>query len=149
MLNTVLNRYPGKVRVVFRNFPLNPGCNPSITHAMHDFACDAAKAGYCASRQGKFEPAYQALFENQASFGSGDTTKPEAFVKGTGVDAGQLQACEASTEAATAISRDVEEGSHLGVQSTPTFFVNGHKMEGVVPVKVWDALISQLAPQAK
>ena len=55
-MNTIQNRYPDKVRLVFRNFPLNSACNPSLDHVVHEFACDTAKAAVCAERQGKFDP---------------------------------------------------------------------------------------------
>lgn len=143
-LNTVQNRYPDKVRLVFRNYPLNSSCNPNLDRVAHEYACDAAKAAICALKQGKFEPVYQSFFENQESFAATGDGAPENLAIAAGLNADQLHACQGSPDTATAIARDVEEGSHLGVQSTPTFFVNGHKMEGVAPVAVWIEMIDRL-----
>jgi protein-disulfide isomerase len=49
-----------------------------------------------------------------------------------------------STEINAAVNRDVEEGIQLGITSTPTFFMNGKKIEGVLPTPVWIELIERM-----
>ncbi|MGK5087328.1 vitamin K epoxide reductase family protein, partial [Bdellovibrionota bacterium FG-2] len=64
-LHSLLNRFPDRVRVVFRNYPLDPSCNRKIERPMHAAACEAARVAICAGKQGKFAPVYELLFDNQ------------------------------------------------------------------------------------
>jgi protein-disulfide isomerase/uncharacterized membrane protein len=142
ILNTVLNRYPGKVRVVLRNHPFDPACNRKMERGGHAGSCEAARAAWCAHQQGRFAALYEALFENQSSLAPG---VPAKLAKDAGLDADKLQGCMASPEAAAAVARDLEEGERLGVKATPTFFINGHRVEGAYPVPVWNQLVDELA----
>lgn len=140
ILNTVLNRYPNDVRVVLRNFPLDAKCNPLIQGGGHAAACEAAKAAICANKQGKFAEVYEALFDHQTSIAPG---KVEKLAQDAGADVGQLAACSAAPETTLAITRDIEEGRRLNINSTPTFFINGHRVEGAYPAPVWNALVER------
>ncbi len=140
-LNSLFYRFPGKIRIVFRNYPLDPTCNRMLQYPVHAHACEAAQAAFCANEQGKFEQAYEALFENQASF---DSERPTAWVKKTVPDGKKLDACLNSPQPGLAILRDVEEANQLGVKSTPTFYINGHKLEGALPAPVWIKVIDAL-----
>lgn len=140
-LNTVMDRYPGKIRLVFRNFPLDPSCNRFVPHGMHQFACEAARVGICASKQGKFKPYYEDVYENQKDLGSG---VPASMAQSVGVNSGELTACVNDPATTQAISQDIEEGNRLGVQSTPTLFVNGHRVEGALPPPAWAKIIDTL-----
>jgi protein-disulfide isomerase/uncharacterized membrane protein len=139
--NALLNRYPDKVRVVFRNFPLDPSCNPSMKHELHNVACEAARVAYCANQQGKFKEVYESIFENQSSLVPG---KPVELARAAGVDQTKLDACIKAPETQAAILNDIDEALRLQVQSTPTLFINGHKTEGGLPIAVWDRLIPQM-----
>lgn len=142
ILHTVQSRYPTQVRVVLRNFPLDPACNPLVQHSMHPVACQAAKVAVCAHQQGRFAPVYEVMFEKQAQLAA---LKPlELAVSEGGADPAQLNACVASDQTAAAISRDIEEAKRLGIQSTPTFFINGIKIEGAYPAPVWNLMIDAL-----
>jgi protein-disulfide isomerase len=140
-LHSVLARYPDKVRVVFRNFPLDASCNREMQRPLHQHACDAARVAWCAHQQGKFEPVYEELFEHQTSLGPG---KSFELARGAGADPSKLEACVASSEASTAIVRDVEEGIMLKIESTPTLFVNGHRVQGALPLDAWVKIIDSL-----
>lgn len=141
-LNTILNRYPNKVRVVFRNFPLDQSCNSHMPRPMHEYACEAARVAYCANQQGKFKEVFESIYENQTKLAPG---KSAELAKEEGVDPQKLEACVKSPETQLAIQTDIEEGTRLGIEATPTFFVNGHKLEGGVPIPVWDKVIGELA----
>jgi protein-disulfide isomerase len=107
----------------------------------HPVACEAARAALCAQDQGKFESAYQDLFEKQETFTQG---RPLEIMKGIGVDESRIKGCMASPETNSRIAKDVEEANTLGVKSTPTFFLNGHRMEGAYPVPAWNHIIDRL-----
>lgn len=140
-LNSAINRFPGKVRVVFRNFPLDAACNPLMQQSMHPVACEAARVAVCAHKQGKFEEVYKELFEQQASFAPG---KAVQIAEKLGLDSNTLRGCLDSPEVKSAIGRDLEEAGTLGVQSTPVFFINGHRIEGARPAAVWIQVIEKL-----
>jgi protein-disulfide isomerase len=147
VMNSVVAQHPGQVRVVFRNFPLDNTCNRIMERPLHLYSCDAAKHVICANQQGKFEAVYENLFENQASFGPG---RIDALTQETGADMQKMAACLSTPETASAVSRDIEEGITLGINGTPTFFINGHKVEGYVPPpKVWNRMIDELLKQQK
>jgi protein-disulfide isomerase len=143
-LNSVLNRYPGKVRVVFRNYPLDQACNRLVQHSMHQYSCQAARAAVCAQRQGKFEAVYQEFFQNQEKVEAG---KIDDLAREAGADSAQLSGCVAAPESTSTVARDIEEGDRLGIQSTPTIYVNGRKVMGAYPLAAWVKIIDQLLRQ--
>jgi protein-disulfide isomerase/uncharacterized membrane protein len=148
-LNAVQERYPTQVRVVFRNFPLDQACNRKVERLMHEHACEAAKTALCAFKQGKFEPVYRAFFQNQESFASGPAGTVLKLAEGAGVDPAQLQGCLGSPEVSSLVSRDIEEAINLGVGSTPTIFVNGHRIDsGVKPPVVMNRIVEAMLAQA-
>ena len=141
MMDSVMHRFPGQVRIVFRNFPMDQGCNPIVEHSMHQFACEAARAGICANKQGKFEAYYQNVFENQESLATG---KPAEFAQSVGAEVIPLTNCMSLPDTQAILRKDVEEGKQLGVNATPTFFINGRKVEGVYPLAAWSQIIERL-----
>lgn len=141
ILNSVLNRYPNDVRVVFRPFPLDQSCNRIVKSAMHPHACALSRSAYCAAKAGKFKPVYEEIFENQDML-TADSAKNIPLANG--VDESALQACLDSEEAKAFVSGEIEAGVALGIQSTPTFFINGRKVEGAYPLEAWDQAIQQL-----
>lgn len=140
-VHSVQNRYPENVRVIFKNFPLDQACNPQVQQSAHPYACEAAKIAYCANKQGKFKQVYEQFFDLQSTFAPGRQLE---IAKSQGVDANQIQGCMDSEETRMAISKDIHEAVTLGVKSTPTFFVNGHKMLGAYPPVAWSRIIDQL-----
>ena len=134
-------RWGDQVRVVLKNFPLDQACNPKVQHSMHIAACEAAKVVYCAEQQGKFAPVYEKLFEEQARLAPGKTFELAAQA---GADVARLKSCVSEPGTGQAILKDLEEGFRLNVQSTPTFFVNGRRVEGAFPVEVWNRIIERL-----
>lgn len=140
-LKTVMQRFPGKVRLVFRNYPLDSACNGLMPRSVHPAACDAAKVAACAHEQGKFEGVYEQLFENQSQLGK---IKPQDLAKNAGVDMPKLEACLTDSKTNLALQKDLEEGNRLGLKGTPLLFLNGRKIDGFFPVPVWNRLITEL-----
>jgi protein-disulfide isomerase/uncharacterized membrane protein len=138
LINTLYHRYAGKIRIEFRNFPIDPSCNSYVNHAGHPTACEAAKTVLCANKVGKFEEMYQLLFENQGSLVPG---KPKTLAKNLGLDERKLETCMKSPEITKILTDDIQEGLNLGIGSTPTFFINGHKMQSVHPIASWNRII--------
>jgi protein-disulfide isomerase/uncharacterized membrane protein len=137
-LHPVLKRYDDRVRFVFRNFPLDMGCNRVVQSRMHPHACELARGAICSQAQGKFEPFYERVFESQASLKSGSALE---IARNLGMDAAKFEACLGEQATADRVSRDIEDGITLKVQSTPTFFLNGKRVEGALPPQAWNRLI--------
>ncbi|MCE0536127.1 DsbA family protein [Kineosporia rhizophila] len=111
-------QYAGRVTFAARYFPIDSHVN----------ARPAAQAVEAAARQGKFEQMYQKMYETQTSWGEGREPRPElfrSFAEELGLDLAAFDSDYASAEVADRIQKDVDEGLALGVQGTPTFFING------------------------
>lgn len=123
-LKNLLGVYQGKVRVVFKHFPLE---------LAHPWARTAARYAECAGRQGRFWEMHDQLFENQQAW-YGDRDLPEArfreYARKAGADVKQLDACVKDPAVDAAVSADVKDGDARWVSSTPTFFVNGRRLVG-------------------
>lgn len=117
VLKEVIRRYPGEVRLVWKDFPVT---------AEHPNAGQAAEAGRCATEQGKFWLMHDKLFETSGSF------SPERAVeagKAVELDVVAFTTCLGSGRTKPLIEQSFQEGRSLGVFSTPTFFVNGVRYE--------------------
>ncbi len=143
-LHPVQARYPNDVRVVFRHYPLDSACNRQVTRTMHPVACEAARLAACAHQDGKFKEVYETLFEHQELMAK---QSPYEILKAkgpAGLDADKLNACAASDATKLRVSQDIEAGIALKVESTPTFFVNGYKINGALPPAAWNLLVERI-----
>ncbi len=134
-------RKPGLVRVIFRNYPLDSKCNTKIQGAGHAAACEAARGAFCAQKQGKFEPYYAEVFQNQSSIAAGEIAK---FAEEAGLNVEQFKSCLDSDDAKAAVLRDLQDGDAVGVEGTPTILINGRKVAGLFPLPVWEKIIDRL-----
>lgn len=121
--NNLKNQYESRVRVYFRDFPL----------AMHNWAKPAAIAGRCVYVQEPeaFWTFHDWIFANQKAVTPENLLdKLKAWALGTSLDAAKLEQCVAGNETEKQVAESMEEGAALGVNSTPTLFVNGRKLGG-------------------
>ncbi|MBI3542118.1 MAG: thioredoxin domain-containing protein, partial [Deltaproteobacteria bacterium] len=118
-----------RIQVSFRNFPLDSDCNSAVQAHIHPYACLAARAALCANKQGKWQPMYDRLFANQRELSRDKIT---AFAQELSLDMKAFEDCLPSSEVDAAIKADVEAGVKAGLESTPTFFVNGRKVKGAI-----------------
>ena len=114
----------GKVRWRIRDYPLRI--------AAHANARYAALAAECAGEQGKFWPMADSLFTHHdwAQTGRDVSGLFRGFAQGAGVDVPKYDACIQSQRYAGRIAASYQEGEQLGVNGTPTFFVNGKPYPG-------------------
>lgn len=116
-------KYP-MVRVVFKDFPISQ---------IHPWAETAAIGARCAYMQSPdaFWQFHDALFENQDVISSENVwDKLQAIARRVNLDPDTLKACMASPEAREAVRKNLVEGQSLGVNSTPTVFINGRPVIG-------------------
>lgn len=120
----------GKVKMVFRNYPL-PG---------HQNAQKAAEASECAGEQGKFWEYHDTIFENQKAIG---ITELKKYAKDLGLDVKKFNECLESGKMAAKVQNDFKEGGKYGVSGTPSFFINGVKVDGAQPYSEFEKVIEK------
>jgi len=129
-LRTVMSRYPGQVRLVFRNLPLSN---------LHPNAALAAEAGVCAGRQGMFWQMHDAMYQDQSALS-------ESALKDTaqrlGLSADDFAACLADPATKQDLETDRKAADELNVTGTPYFFINGRPLNGSLPVERFEAVIT-------
>lgn len=130
IVRSLMLKYQDQVRFVIRDFPL-----PSL----HDRAFDAAEAAGCAEEQGKFWPMHDWLYANQDKL-----TRPafDQAARSLGLDQTTFDACLDSHRRLAEIRQDQADGNRAGVVGTPTFFLDGHRLEGVIPSETFEKLIA-------
>lgn len=116
----------GKVKMVYRDFPLEN---------IHPQAALAANASECANEQGLFEKMHDELFIGQQEWSANpDYVKVfQGYAKKIGAKTTQFNACMTDKKYIDEVRKDTIDGSSYGVNSTPSFFVNGKLVEGALP----------------
>lgn len=131
-MNKILEDYKGKVRLVYKHFPLG----------FHPNAQKAAEASECASEQGKFWEYHDKLFENQPSGFSVDNFKQ--WAGDLSLNAVQFNSCLDSGKYAQKVQKDFQEGQQKGVNGTPATFINGQLISGAQPYNNFKQIIDNL-----
>jgi protein-disulfide isomerase len=118
----VLREYEGKVTFVFRNFPLE----------MHKNAKVAAQAAEAAGAQGKFFEMHDLLFQNQSEWENSTNPMEQftSYAKELKLDEAKFKSDVEGKKFEKKVEQDVNDGYTVGVNATPTFFINGVKQEG-------------------
>jgi protein-disulfide isomerase len=138
LLNSVLAKYQGKVKLAYRDFPLA---------SIHAHAEIAAEASRCALAQGKYWEMHDAMFADQSKLDEGSLIKTAA---GLGLDQNSFAACVRSNNYKERVQQDFRAGSEAGVNATPSFFINGEFLGGAQSDTDFAAIIDrQLAALAK
>lgn len=133
-MQRVMDEYEGKVRWVYRHFPLS----------FHRNAQKSAEASECAGEQGKFWEYGDILFENSQSDGSGlDTEDLKKYAKDLGLDNGKFDSCLSSGKYANKVKQQAAGGSSAGVKGTPATFINGELVSGAQPYEAVRSVIDK------
>lgn len=106
----------------FRHFPLVQ---------IHQNAFAGSRAAEAASKQNKFWEMYDLLYENQQSWStaSNPNTYFESYAQQLGLDVTKFKTDSAGSEVSDLINADINAGQQLGANSTPTFVLNGKKLD--------------------
>lgn len=134
ILAKVAKRYAGKINIQYVFYPLDPACNPSMTQALHQYACKAAYMAACLPE--KFPEVEQKLFEHQTDFSDKwfeDYAKSENVLE-----------CYKSPETKKKVMDLIALSGPFNVKSTPTSLINGIKVEGALPLKNLTAILDEI-----
>ncbi|MBD3778045.1 MAG: thioredoxin domain-containing protein [Micrococcales bacterium] len=122
VVEQIREQYAGQINYVIRYFPI----------ASHANAMNAALAVEAAAQQGQVEDMYHRMFETQAEWGEQQTSQAElfrSFAEDLGLDLAAYDDAIADPSTQERVQQDLDDGQALGVQGTPTFFLDGERLE--------------------
>lgn len=128
----LLKQFEGKVHFVYRDFPLT----------RHKDAVPASVAANCAKEQGKYWEFHELLFQNQNNLKPADFTRHAETLK---LDMKKFAECQTDPKWVAEVNKDLEDGEKAGVNSTPSFFVNGKLVPGANIAEITRLIEKELA----
>ena len=132
LMEGLLKKYNGKVRYVFKHFPLS----------FHKWAKPASYAAVAAQNQGKFWEYYAKLYTDVKNINEETIIN---YAKELKLDMDKFNADRTAAETAAKVQADITQGSLFGVRGTPTLFVNGVRIVGANSAKIEEAITKQIA----
>lgn len=123
--------YPDKVRVVYRDLPIQ---------SLHPDAFPAAEAARCAGDQGKYWQMHDKLFSMEYGLNADAYQK---YAGDLGLDMNAFERCLSERKFKDVVQANLDYASNLGVRSTPTFFLNGIPLVGAQPFDVFQQIIDK------
>ena len=124
-LKQIMKDYDGKVTFYFRNFPLTQ---------IHQNAMLGAEAAEAAGAQGKYWEMHDKLYENQKDWGEANGTEAEdkiiGYAKDLGLDTNKFKTAIDNEQFKQTIEQDMADGNALGINATPTIYINGTQVQG-------------------
>lgn len=129
-LDQVRKTYGDRVKIVFKDFPL-----PN-----HPQAPKASEAGHCANEQGKYWELHDLMFANQRAL-----TVPslKQYAATLGLDMAAFNQCLDSGKHAGLVAAGLAQGESMGVNSTPTLYINGRALIGAQPFEAFKQIIDE------
>ncbi len=130
IIHKLQKKYGNKIKIVFKQYPL----------PFHTNARGAAEAALCANEQGTtyFWKMHDKMFEDQSKLAPDELLKT---AKGIGLNSKKFSECVTTHRMHKTVEANIADGKKVGVQSTPTFFVNGQLVSGALPVSVFSEII--------
>ena len=136
-LKQVRDTYGNRIRLVYRNYPLEGHAN----------AKPAAEAAQCANEQGQFWPYHDRLFADPKKLVDDDGARVREYLKQNaaelGLDAAKFNACFETHKYQSVIESDTRDGAAVGVSGTPAFFINGRPLVGALPFEEFKRVIDE------
>jgi protein-disulfide isomerase len=142
VVDAVVKRYGTKVRIAWHNFPLP-------MHPDAPLAAEAAMEAYAQNGDAGFWKMHDLLFANQKVEGGLQREALDGYAKTIGLDMTKWMAAMDARNHKDAVEADAAVGRTLGVDGTPTFFVNGYEIDGAQPLVKFKRLIERALTEAK
>lgn len=125
----LLEEYPDQIKLVYRNFPLT---------SLHPNAYLSAEAAMCAGDQDRYWDYHEALFESQYGLSQAALIQ---YAEELNLEMNAFTTCVEERQYKDFVRADMDYAMSIGVQSTPTFFVNGQAVIGAQPLDVFRQII--------
>lgn len=135
-LKKIEAEFPGKVRVVWKDFPL----------PFHTSARTASIAARAAASQGRFWELHDKLLAHNTEL---DRAHIEQYAQEVGLDMTKLRAALDAGAGGEGIDADIAQGKRLGVRGTPTFFINGVIVTGAQPIEAMRTQVTAALSRAQ
>ena len=132
----MMELYSGKIKVVYKSFPLTS----------HKYSWQAAATAVAANEKGKFWEVYKDIFANYNRI---DEDKLKEIRHRFGLDTPEFMALMNSPEIRSRVVSDRNEGIQVGVQGTPTVFINGKRLDNKRPEGFMAAIDAELKALGK
>lgn len=141
-LQELKKEFDGKIKFAFRHFPLRN---------IHQNADPAAQAAEAAGLQGKFWEMHDQIFEHQSDWAKNANAKQlfEGYASKLGLDLQKFKSDLTSEAVLNKINADLAGGLAIGINHTPTFFLNGHEIENPMTYEEFRNAILQALNGAK
>ncbi len=141
MVESIRQKYGDQITFQFRHFPLTQ---------THPNAQAAHRAAESAGKQGKFFELYSILFERQSEWSASSNAVPifEGYANELELNVDQFKSDFSSKVVNDTINADVKAGQGLGVNATPTFFINGKQIENPRDEADFDAIVAEAIARA-
>lgn len=129
----IWDEYGNQIYYVFHDYPL----------AFHPHAQKLAEVARCAGDQGQYWEMHDLIFEKREEWAEEENISSNigSFVTQLGLDKAEFDACLSSGKHSQAVKDDFNLGTEVGVQGTPTFFINGQQLVGAQPFESFAAII--------
>jgi protein-disulfide isomerase/uncharacterized membrane protein len=125
-LSQFVPRAGGRVAVYFKNYPLDKSCNERLPGSTHPGACHLALGAVCARYQSKFDAYHDHVFSSELR--NPEIADVVRLAGEAGLNAAAMQGCLEDPKAKADLAAEIAEGNRLGVNATPTLYVNGRPL---------------------
>jgi len=129
-IDRLFEAYPGQIKLVWKDYPLSN----------HGRAMPSAVAAHCAGEQGHYWEMSEMLLANQHAMSDGDIA---GYARDLGLSPEPFQTCMSSGRYEPLVLEDQRLGKSLGIEATPTFFVNGVLVSGAQPYDRFRSLVER------
>ncbi|MGZ3807974.1 MAG: DsbA family protein, partial [Bacteriovorax sp.] len=124
-----------KIDIQYFYYPLDNSCNPSMERPLHRYACRAAYAASCMPAA-EFAKVHDEIFHNQDNFEAGFL---DQYIKSH-----KLEACVDDPKTKEKVIALIKAADPFNIRSTPSYLINGVKIEGVLPADQIYAIMDEI-----
>ena len=139
MMPQILLRYGGKIDIQYFFYPLDSACNPSMQRGMHQYACKAAYYSVCMP-VAEFGVVHDEIFHNQSDLAG--------FLE-KNIKKNKLETCIADPKTKEKVVSIINAATPFNIRSTPSFLLNGVKIEGVLPADQLFAIMDEILKRSQ
>ena len=136
VLVQLLQKYRDRVRLVYKDMPID---------SLHPQARGVAEAARCAAEQGRFWEFHDRVYANPPD---GSDTTMQRYALESGADVARFESCRTTRRFQAEVEKDAREGTALGIDGTPGFYINGRFLSGAQPIESFTRIIDdELSPR--